>query len=81
LEECGSGYERGPGRFAAQCSAPGSSAGFSDGDELPIDQVEPAVLVNGTRILSAYRTRLNDRIWVITEADRSSTCILLREEY
>ncbi len=38
-------------------------------------------LVNGSRILSVYRTLRNVRIWVITEADRSSTCILLPEEY
>ena len=33
------------------------------------------------RILSAYRTNKGVRIWVITEADRSSTTILLPEEY
>jgi hypothetical protein len=38
-------------------------------------------LVDGDRILSAYRTVTGDKIWVITEADRSSTCILLPEEY
>ena len=35
----------------------------------------------GFRILSAYTLKNGDRIWVITEADRSSTCILLPEEY
>lgn len=35
----------------------------------------------GARILSAYRTSKHERLWVITEADRSSTCILLPEEY
>lgn len=35
----------------------------------------------GFRILSAYRTGLGTRLWVITEADRSSTCLLLPEEY
>jgi hypothetical protein len=34
-----------------------------------------------TRILSAYRTRLGERLWIITEADRASSCILLPEEY
>src|SRR5690606_17142405 len=34
-----------------------------------------------TRVLSAYRTKLNERIWIITEADRSSSCVLLPEEY
>ena len=38
-------------------------------------------LANGERLLSAYRTLRNVRIWIITEADRSSTCILLPEEY
>ncbi|MGC4033268.1 MAG: hypothetical protein QM754_16350 [Tepidisphaeraceae bacterium] len=34
-----------------------------------------------TRILSAYRTRNNERLWVITEADRASTILLQPEEY
>ncbi len=33
------------------------------------------------RILSAYDLPTSVRIWVITEADRSSTCLLLPEEY
>lgn len=36
---------------------------------------------DGSRILSAYRTKLGTKLWVITEADRSSTCILLPDEY
>jgi hypothetical protein len=35
----------------------------------------------GFRILSAYALSDGTRIWIITEADRSSTCILLPEEY
>ena len=31
--------------------------------------------------MSAYHTSAGDRLWVITEADRSSTCVLLPEEY
>lgn len=38
-------------------------------------------LESGDRVLSAYRTRRGDRIWIITEADRSATTILLPEEY
>ena len=34
----------------------------------------------GFRILSAYDT-VNGRIWIITEADRSVTTILMPEEY
>jgi hypothetical protein len=33
------------------------------------------------RVLSAYCTKLNERIWCITEADRSSSCLLLPAEY
>jgi len=35
----------------------------------------------GFRILSAYRTARDARLWIITEADWSSTTILLPEEY
>jgi hypothetical protein len=38
-------------------------------------------IVDGSRILSAYRTSKNERLWVITEADRSSTCLLRPDEY
>jgi hypothetical protein len=33
------------------------------------------------RVLSCYRTAKNERIWIITEWDRSVTTILLPEEY
>lgn len=33
------------------------------------------------RLLSAYRLRDGTKLWILTEADRSSTCILLPEEY
>jgi hypothetical protein len=35
----------------------------------------------GTRIFSAYELKDGTRIWVITEADRTVTTILLPEEY
>ncbi len=35
----------------------------------------------GFRILSAYKTSLDEKLWVITEADRSSTTVLLPSEY
>jgi len=35
----------------------------------------------GERILSSYQTSQGERLWVITEHDRSSTCILLPDEY
>ena len=38
-------------------------------------------LQHGLRIFSAYTTSAGDTIWVITEADRSATTILLPSEY
>lgn len=38
-------------------------------------------LVHGRRLLSAYLLPDGTRIWIITEADRSATTILLPEEY
>ena len=35
----------------------------------------------GTRVFSAYELRDGTRIWIITEADRSATTILLPKEY
>lgn len=40
-----------------------------------------AALKNGSRILSAYYLNDREKIWIITEADRSSTCVLLPEDY
>ena len=36
---------------------------------------------NNLRILSAYTLQTGERIWLITEADRSATTILLPREY
>ena len=38
-------------------------------------------LKEGLRLLSAYQTGKGQKIWIITEADRSSTTILLPSEY
>ena len=35
----------------------------------------------GNRILSQYKFPLGEKVWVITEADRSATTLLLPEEY
>lgn len=35
----------------------------------------------GLRLLSAYTLPDGVKVWIITEADRSSTCILLPDEY
>jgi len=57
--------------------AQGDWGEVSNGDKKLNDEA----LVSGERLLSAYRTRRNERIWVITEADRSSTCLLKPSEY
>ena len=52
------------------------------GDLCQEDKTENELsLLNGYRILSAYRTKLGERLWILTEADRSTTTILLPEEY
>ncbi len=38
-------------------------------------------LERGFRLLSSYRTTADARVWVITEADRSHTTLLLPNEY
>jgi hypothetical protein len=38
-------------------------------------------VVDGGRILAAYQTKLGVKLWIITEADRSQTTVLLPEEY
>jgi hypothetical protein len=44
-------------------------------------QLNDRAVTEETRILSAYRTSRGEKLWIITEADRSSTCLLLPEEY
>ena len=38
-------------------------------------------LVEGARLLSAYVLATSERIWIITEADRSATTFLLPADY
>ncbi len=38
-------------------------------------------LLHGFRLLSSYHLGSGTKIWIITEADRSATTILLPEEY
>lgn len=78
-----------PGALAALEAAGQNAADFllqhETGDWGEVDeedrQANEAAVEKGLRILSVYRTRDNTALWVITEADRSSTCILLPEEY
>ena len=40
-----------------------------------------AALKHGHRLLSAYRDRNQVKFWIVTEADRSATTVLLPEDY
>jgi len=52
------------------------------GDVCEDDKRENEVSIReGFRILSAYRTSQDVKLWVITEADRSSATVLLPAEY
>lgn len=65
-----------PQQFVARHQAADWGECCSD-DQIANDQA----LLHGERLISVYRTAINVRIWIITEADRASTCILLPEEY
>lgn len=49
-------------------------------DDFDREQNDLAI-TNGGRILSSFESQTGVKFWVITEADRSATTILLPEEY
>jgi hypothetical protein len=52
------------------------------GDVPPEDcRANDRALLEGARLLSAYRNGNGVKFWIITEADRSATTILLPSEY
>lgn len=52
------------------------------GEIHPADKgMNEQALTDEARIFSVYRTSKGEKVWVITEADRASTCILLPDEY
>ena len=52
------------------------------GDVCPNDATRnEEALENGERVFSVYHTAKNEKLYVITEADRSSTCVLKASEY
>jgi hypothetical protein len=53
---------------------------WGDLDDFDKRQNEEA-LQYGSRLLSAYSDRNQRKFWIITEADRSATTILLPDEY
>jgi len=78
-----------PGALAAIREAGHSPADFlgrhAGGDWGEVDghdrKQNEIALREGGRILSAYQTLKGESLWVITEADRSATTILLPGEY
>ena len=44
-------------------------------------QVNQQALKYGSRLLSAYETESGTKFWIITEADRSVTTVLLPDDY
>jgi hypothetical protein len=54
-----------------------------DWDDVPPSDAranDQALVGHGERLFSAYETPAG-RVWIITEADRSATTVLLPEEY
>jgi hypothetical protein len=52
------------------------------GELEPTDVAENEYSVaHGFRLLSSYQTDAGEKLWIITEADRSATTLLLPEEY
>ena len=75
---CGRWKKRGsPRRSSWRSTSPATGARWTTEDRRANDEA----LVNGERLLSAYKTLRGVKLWVITEADRSSTCCLFPEEY
>jgi hypothetical protein len=78
-----------PGALAALVKAGQSPAEFlarhvrGDWGEVDAEdqKANDADIALGGRLLSAYKLSTGVKVWVITEADRSSTCVLLPEEY
>jgi hypothetical protein len=52
--------------------------GEVDGGDWKANQI---ALREGGRLFSVYRTLRNEVLWIITEADRSSSCLLTPSEY
>lgn len=44
-------------------------------------QANETALLDGSRLLSVYRTAAGVKFWIITEWDRSTTTVLLPEDY
>lgn len=67
------------------CFIPYAIARHQSGDwgDLCVDDLKNNndALINGERLLSAYTDTFGIKFWIITESDRSTTTILLPEDY
>lgn len=78
-----------PGALAALEEAGQAPSDFlhrhvnSDWGDLDADdkQANEDALLHGNRLLSSYRMKNGQKLWIITEADRSATTLLLPDEY
>jgi hypothetical protein len=52
--------------------------GDIDGHDIKENEI---ALSDGGRLLRSYQTIKGETIWVISEVDRSSTCLMLPEDY
>ena len=44
-------------------------------------QANERALIEGTRLFSVYHAGNGRKFWIITEADRSATCVMMPEDY
>ena len=78
-----------PGALEALADAEEEAANYlqrhaiGDWGDLSVEDLEENTLSleQGYRLLSAYHLKDLTKIWIITEADRSATTILLPSEY
>ena len=63
--------------MVGQFESPGATSRLFRASVTRIDDA----LVSGERLLSAYELPGSHKVWIITEADRSATTLLLPEEY
>ncbi len=78
-----------PGAMAAMAAAGHVPAEFlvrhknRDWGDIPEEDVRENAwsLAHGARLFSSYLTRRDERLWVITGADRSATTMLKPEDY
>lgn len=72
--------DQGPGQAIVMLSRH-AHGDWGDLDDEDRESNDRAASLGGERILSSYNLDGGGRLWIITEADRSATTLLLPEEY